>query len=107
MCLQVFRDGPCVKHVTLDELSSKFLVPPQAWNCNNLRKIGETWGDVVCFDKATEEGFSFQSAKLLLDTRLWPQIEEELLLTLNDGRFRIFVREISVAFLDSGAFSTP
>lgn len=45
-------------------------IPPQAWCRNNLRKIGELWGDMVCFDKAMELGDSFQYAKILVDILL-------------------------------------
>lgn len=65
------------------------------WNRNNLRKIGEVWGDVVCFDKSTELGELFQSAKILVDTLFTSSTEEELLLSLSEGGFRIQVKEIN------------
>lgn len=73
-------------HVTLDERGLKFLVfLPKLGIAITLEKLGKTGGDVVWFDKTTEVGSSFQSAELLL----------ELLLTLDEGGFKIFVREIS------------
>lgn len=31
-----------------------FGIPPKCWSLDNIRKIGEKWGSVVCLDRNTE-----------------------------------------------------
>ena len=43
-------------------------IPHHKWTIDNIRKIGEEWGSVVCLDSKTKMGESLCSTKILIDT---------------------------------------
>ena len=57
-------------------------IPPHAWTKENIMKIGEEWGKVVCLDKITEEMKSLNVKRILIDTCIWQFISGWIYLSI-------------------------
>ena len=65
-----------------------------AWTSDNIKKVGEVWGGVVCFDKLIKEGKSFSAARILIDTCLFQFIQGWVYLSIGGRGYDISVKEI-------------
>jgi len=73
-------------------------VPIQIWNEHNIRKIAETWRDVVYVDKDTSEQASFSSIKVVIDTLSMNPIDDEAILQVEDEGYRVSTFEAKTQF---------
>lgn len=55
-------------------------IPGQAWSWENVKKIANCWGELVCTDTPTEKVSSFSMARALIDTTSMSPIEGQVLL---------------------------
>lgn len=69
-------------------------VPPHGWLWENFSKIAETWGRLICLGKPIYCTDSFESMKVRIVTDIFRRIDEELLLTLEDGGYRVWIKEV-------------
>lgn len=69
-------------------------VPPHAWSYDNIKRIGEEWGTVVCLDNTTKEGKSFSVARILIDTCVWLYIHGWVFLSVEGKGYDVFVKEV-------------
>ena len=74
-------------------------VPLQAWSQANLKKIGEIWGSVICFDDQTVQRSSFSTARILMETCHFAFIQGNIYLQVDDVGYDVIVREINNAQL--------
>jgi len=72
-----------------------FGVPPHGWTWENFRAIVEAWGSIICLGKSTHNPDSFEVMRVLIATKLFRRIEDEIILTLDYGGYRVMVREVT------------
>lgn len=75
----------------------------QVWSIENIRKIGERWGDVVCFDYETEKKLVMEVVRILIDTRCMLYIEDYLYVIVGDMGFDIFIKEVLIFLMMFGS----
>jgi len=68
-------------------------VPPHGWQRENFKQIAELWGDLICLSKPTTSTDSFEVMKVLVATKILRRIDEEVLLQLDYGGYRVIIRE--------------
>jgi len=85
------EDRSEVRRVWLDVYG----VPPHGWTWENFKAIVETWGSIICLGKSTLEPESFEVMRVLIATKLFRKIEDEILLALDYGGYRVMVREVA------------
>ena len=71
-----------------------FGVPPRGWCWENFQKISFIWGKLISLGKPILRTDSFESMKMLIATKFFGQIEEEILLQIEDAGYRVIVREV-------------
>ena len=64
------------------------------WSLNNLHKIGELWGQVVCCDEPTRGKDDFSLVKILVDTPCFPFINNWIWFILDGVKFKVHVHEV-------------
>ena len=73
-----------------------FGIPIHAWSNENIKKIGEEWGAVVCLDELTEAGKSFSTARMLIDTCLWQNIQGWVYFSIDGKGYDVYVKEVGL-----------
>ena len=68
-------------------------VPPHGWCWEIFKQIAELWGRFICLGKSTSVTDSFEVMKILVATKSFQRIEEEVLLTVGYGGYRVMVKE--------------
>ncbi|KAJ8427710.1 hypothetical protein Cgig2_019015 [Carnegiea gigantea] len=74
-------------------------VPPHGWLWENFSKIAEIWERLICLGKPIYRIESFESMKVQIITYIFRRIDEELLLTLEDRGYRVWIKEVGSAML--------
>jgi len=73
-------------------------LPIQLWSEKNIKKIAETWGDVVLVDKESSKLESFASAKVVIDTLCMKPIDDEVIIQVGDKGFKVSVFEAKTEY---------
>jgi len=73
-------------------------LPIQIWSEENIKKIAETWGDVVLVEKESSKLESFASAKVIIDTLCMKPIEDEVIIQVKDIGFTVSVFEAKTEY---------
>ena len=68
-------------------------VPPHGWIWENFKQIAELWGDFICLSKPATSTDSFEVMRVLIATKILHRIDDEILLQLDYGGYRVTVRE--------------
>jgi len=68
-------------------------LPVQVWSEQNIKKIAETWGDVVLVEMESYKLGSFASAKVVIDTLCMKPIDDEVIIQVKDKGFKVSVFE--------------
>ena len=74
--------------------------PPHAQSKENIRKIGEIWGNVICFDNKTSKGLAFNSAKILVDSCIFQYIQQWIVCLVDGKAFDVYVKEVSFDYVN-------
>ena len=69
-------------------------VLPHGWKWENFKQIAELWGRFICLGKSSSVTDSFEVMTILIVTKSFQRIEEEILLTVGYGGYRVMVKEI-------------
>ena len=72
-------------------------MPPHGWKWENLKKIANIWGKLICLAKPIIRTKSFESMKLFIITDILRTIHCDLILNIEDLGYRILIREIGPA----------
>ena len=75
-------------------------VPPHAWSYENFRKIADVWGRYICLDRSTREGTDFTSAKILIDTCVFTNIQQWIYFSVGGTGYDIFIKEVGENSVD-------
>ena len=74
-----------------------FGIPPCGWCWENFDKIASLWGRLITLGKAISRTDSFESMKMLIVTDVFNRIDQDVILNLGDGGYRLMIREIGTA----------
>jgi len=69
------------------------------WTEGNFQAIAKVWGKLVHLEQGTNNTMSFESLKMLVVTKHFYRIEGDILLQIEDKRYRVFVSEIGAKSL--------
>jgi len=68
-------------------------VPPHGWSRENFKRIAELWGEFISLDRSVDCTDSFEVMKVLVATKTFKFIEGEVILSIEYGGYRVFIRE--------------
>ena len=70
-----------------------FCIPPKCWSLENVKKIGEQWGPVICLDHEIESMRSLTHARMLVWTKAQNKIDARVRIFSDHGGFDVWVKE--------------
>lgn len=70
-----------------------FGIPSKYWSVENVKKIGEQWGPVICLDEETKSMNCITQARMLVWTNAQNKIEAHVRLVTDQGGFDVWVKE--------------
>jgi len=88
------EDRSTTRRVWLDV----FGVPPHGWTWESFKAIAEIWGSLICLGKSTFNPDSFEVMRLLIATKVFKRIEDEVVLKVAYGGYRVTVREVATIY---------
>ena len=74
-----------------------FGVRPRGWWWENFKRISNLWGKLISLGKPIFRTDSFESMKMLIATKILSRIEEEILLSIEDGGYRVTIKKVGSA----------
>ena len=63
-----------------------------------MKKIGELWDEVICFDSPTKNGDCFESTKILIDTTCLSVIQDWVCFLLNGSVCDVHIKEMQLDY---------
>ena len=69
-------------------------VPPHGWSWENFKNIAQLWGSLICLGKSILRTDTFEVMRVLIVTDIFRRIEQEILLSLADRGYRVWIKEI-------------
>ena len=68
-------------------------IHPKCWTMENVRKIGEKWGTVICIDNRVESLCSLTYARVLVRTKAQNKIDARIRLLFDYESCDVWVKE--------------
>jgi len=68
-------------------------VPPHGWTWENFKAIAEVWGQLICLGRPSSRIESFEVMKILIVTRVLRRIEDEIIIQIGYGGYRVVIME--------------
>jgi len=99
-----------MRPVTPKDYGLKYLVyhlMDGGWSLRNFERIASFWGKLICLETSIDDTVSFDSMKILIESKSFQDVVGHIILQIGDAGHRILVKEASCSININPLFIAP